>query len=175
VSQPHGVIGFTEAELGFFLVFAMLLFSVVGRRHPTKEIHAVDSVQVTHQLLDSLRQRGDSVQVLTRARDSLRAALALLPDTTKRSRVTPSCQEKGIIAGPLFDITVLGENAFRIGEDFLDISGVRQRFEVDLARASAADCRHVARIFFPPNLSAALLQDGMRRLSAFVYVRVIGS
>lgn len=175
MSQRQTVIGFTEAELGFFLVFAMLLLFLVTRRPVFATAGPTDSVTVATHTLDSLQRQANAANTVQQQRDSLRQRLAELGDTGKRSRMTPSCKEKGLATGPLFDATVRGIDDFELGGDRLDAASIRQRFSAELARSAAAGCRHTARLFYAPGLSADMLQSGMQHLARFVYVGVAGA
>ncbi len=143
--------GFTEAELGLFLVLVLLAAAVGASpsETATPRRSTLDSGMARVAALDSaLRITRDSLQ---RLRDL-------------RSRQTPTCRERNLADGPLFTVTVLGSNRFQIGAEVLTLQGIQGRFRNEMGIARAQKCRHQIQVRHDSHVSADDLWTAFRAL-----------
>ena len=167
MTERQTIIGFTEAELGFFLAILALLFLVV-LSEPTETDPPV--VEVPEDSLTSLASRISRQEQMA---DSLRAELAIIREGS--SDMTPYCYEPrvGIATGPLLTVKILSPETFEVQGDTVDRAGLRERTAGDRAAASRAGCVHEVLVDFLPELTASELHLGRRFLSSMFRLRSI--
>jgi hypothetical protein len=151
----QSIIGFTEAELGFFA--AILLLAVfLEHRHrsptlptPHSEGRTIAPEQ-THARIVSLERRLAELQSsrsqLMREREKLETEIQRIKGL--RSRQKPSCRERGVTKDFLFNVTVEGSNSFKIGETVTNLAGLLRSAGARLELAKQADCVESVRIFY---------------------------
>lgn len=149
MSQRAAVLGFTEAELGFFIAFLVLAFALEPPPPPGDVVPA-----------DSLRQAQAQVASLERRMSELEAL---------RSRQRPSCRERGIVEGFLFHAVVTPSGRYEVRGRQLDLSALYTTFAAEIATARQADCRHQVRISASSGLSADAFQTAVRNLARDFY------
>jgi hypothetical protein len=160
----QSIIGFTEAELGFFLAILFALLYVLATVPARADDGAV--VEMEQIPADSLLALRDSLARITEERDTVAAArerlaaeqrrleerrLTLedsLGEIRKKSNITPNCTEKGLATGPLFRVVILGRDAFLVEGRTVPLSGVRAHAAEALQAAHAAGCIHRINVGF---------------------------
>lgn len=144
MASRSGLIGFTLGELGLLVAFA-LLFMMRLSWQETPDTTAIDSLE---RRVDSLESILDSVQ----------------------SAQVPSCDEKGIISGFLFTVTVVGANQYRVkGEYFSSVQELLLHFEEAMERAEEAGCIHQIGVRPAPNIALEPYRAGVKRLAQHFY------
>jgi hypothetical protein len=146
--RGQAVIGFTEAELGFFLLLVALgaVFAAAPQKPP--------ATGVSREAYDSV------VTALSKARDSLRKLDSL------RSRLAPSCREKGLIRGPLFSVAVAGRDRFIVDGEPLTMSDLLLTHANEIRAAHAGGCIHEISVRYAAGLTADDLWRGLVKLRA---------
>jgi hypothetical protein len=150
----QSIIGFTEAELGFFV--AVLLLAVFLERRSTapsaerpRKDAAVELQQARIQI-GHLEQRLADLPAtqsdLGRERQSAKTETQAIKGL--RSRQKPSCRERGVAKGFLLNVTVEGSNSFKVGDTVMNLAGLLGSVEPRLAVARQADCVESVRIFY---------------------------
>ncbi len=140
--RSQTVIGFTEAELGFFLVLVVLGTVIVGTRPPSSE--TVPKTQY-----DSLQHE------LDRARDSLQKL---------RSRILPSCRVKGVAEGILFRASINGRDQFVLNGRLVSLADLHREFYTQMRAATAGGCIHEIDLMLGKSVTASELWVGLVRL-----------
>ena len=151
MSRAQAVMGFTEAELGLFLVLVLLAAAVGASPSGT--------TTVRRSTLDSALARGATLDTaLQVTRDSLQRLRDL------RSRQTPTCRERKVAEGPLFTVTVLASNRFHIGNEILTLQGIHGRYGDAMGIARTQRCRHQIRVRYDSRVNADDLWTALRVL-----------
>jgi hypothetical protein len=161
LSERPSIIGFTEAELGFFLALLCLVLLAVAapavgtppEEPETEEVVPADSADRLERRLAAAEQRIDS----------LRTVLDTLRD--RRSRITPSCVERGAAGGPIGTVTIHGPDRFGWRGDRLTRAELLAVTAAERSRARAARCVHQLRVHYEAGLDAASLDSGWRALA----------
>lgn len=159
MNAEQSVIGFTEAELGFFLVLLCVVLWAAGAsdadaaRHDgvttAPEPPTVPLAAIAEDSLAALRADRERLADAVRVRDSLRRIVDSL-----RSPIWPSCRSRGVADGPLATLVALGDGRYRIDAETLDVRGVAERTADARRRAGSATCRHEVRLGFRRDLAA---------------------
>ena len=144
MNERHTVIGFTEAELGFFLVFLLLAIGIAmaptGGEDPEGPAPR------------------DSLILAISARDSLAAIL----DSLNVNRFKPDCDDPtiGLASFPVPDIlTVITASRFTVASDTRSLSEFGQEVEPLTAQAILRECYHRVRVRHARTLSADEMTD----------------
>lgn len=148
--EGQTIIGFTEAELGFFLALVVFLLWVLDRPAPSGAGPPVgaDSVRA---LITELAAGKEAERELERLRDSLRSTLL------------PYCETVGRASGALAEIKAVPGAKLVVDGDTVDYAGLALATERE-RRAVRGVCRHFVWISVDPALSA----PESERLRAFV-------
>jgi hypothetical protein len=132
--------GFTEAELGFCLAALFASLAVARMGEDAARDAALATTETDRQVL--LAEYGHY-------RDSMGVVLARLEErlaaAEKRSTKVPQCWEKGEQREPVAVLAVLGQDTFLLGDERLNLTGVRERLADRLAKSAALGCRFVVR------------------------------
>ncbi len=136
------VIGFTEAELGFFLVLVVLGTLVAGSKSPPPDV-------VPKTEYDSLRHE------LDRARDSLQKL---------KSRIMPSCRDKGFAQSILFRVSISGSDQFVLNGSLVSLADLHREFGEQMQAARTRGCIHEIDVMRGRSLTASDLWAGLLRL-----------
>jgi hypothetical protein len=138
VNDRQSILGFTEAELGFFLVllFVVLWGATAVAKTPPKP---PDKPGIS---ADSAARLHARIKALQRELDSL------------KSPIWPSCTSKRLASGPLLTVIAIGDGLFRVGTDTLTWVEFEQRTADDRAVALSKQCRHEVRFGIRADLSA---------------------
>jgi hypothetical protein len=161
MSDRQSIIGFTEAELGFFLALLCLILFVIAAAKPNPPPQppepkgAVIPQDSLDRLLHELHASAQRIATLEATIDTLR---------DRRSRITPSCSEKGIASGPLFTVAVISPNRFRLDGAPVSIEEILARTQAERAAAKRAGCVHAVRVAYLSSLSASQLDAGWKLL-----------
>lgn len=155
--QQQSVIGFTEAELGFFLAMMLLLLFVIGQAtHPSER-------STTAQVPETTMVRAQVLEMKS-ALDRLRA------DSVEKahleSGIWPACdsKERQLTTGPLFHVLLLDDGRLRLGAVPVTARELATRYSSDLQRAQSSRCRHRIVLDFAAALPADLLVTTRGRL-----------
>jgi hypothetical protein len=184
MSDRQSIIGFTEAELGFFLALLCLILFVVAatpalaptepepeglvQAEPVPPEPVPSGVTIPEDSLSLLISRLALLEVQI---DSLEAVMDTLRD--RRSRIAPSCVERRIAEGPLFTVAVVAPDRFRLGHELVSMDALLARTEHERATARRAGCIHQIRVAYLASLSASELDAGWTRLgSQFRLIRI---
>jgi hypothetical protein len=171
MSERHSIIGFTEAELGFFLALLCLVLFVAGtagRAAAEADERASASAAADEPppgvLVppDSLMRLAAEIALLRARIDTLTATIDTLQG--RRSRIAPACVERGVATGPLFEVVALGGGRFRLGADTVSLDEVLMRTSAPRAAAERAGCVHQVRVGYLASLGAAEYDAGRRAL-----------
>jgi hypothetical protein len=163
----QAVIGFTEAELGFFLaVLFALLFLMSAAKDRASAEEPRDTVEIP---ADSLRTLEDSIHSLAGAYGEAERQRRVLADSIREihrkiSSITPNCTEKGLATGPLFTVVITGPDQFRIQGETTGIGGVRARVASELRAAEAAGCIHRVEVGYAGGVTTDDYDAGRRAL-----------
>ena len=164
MDDSESVLGLTLAELAFFLVFVMLLLTVVaGYQEPD-----------AGQLDEARRQRDLAKADLVTAQKENERLRKELED--KRSSWLPSCQ-LGSSNRFLFTVVIRGSDSFQVlpMNGPVDLEGLRTTFSNELTRAASEECVHAVAYYFDPNLSGVELNRGEGRLREDFYLQPLGA
>jgi len=171
VNDKQSIIGFTEAELGLFV--AILVFIIAGLKYQAvsrNDLSAISSVPLLNQKVQSLakenlelRARLDSVQNNAKA------------DTKLRSHAAPSCKERGISKGFLFDVIIKGPDTFQVGSNDLDSEALYDSFDSQIQAAEVAGCKHTIRVFYSPGVTTPEYLAARKTLERFFYPKDSGA
>lgn len=170
MSQRQAILGFTEAELGFFLVFALLIVFLMGRRKPAP---SDPPVAITQSALDSLHHVIDSIQSVNR---SLQARLDSVP--VNPSSLTPLCSEKGATPGLRIVLTYLGHGEYLLEDRGLSLDEFRARFRLEFAEALRRRCKHQVVLKSSPTVGANDLigaTEALRAMPLYINLHKSGS
>jgi hypothetical protein len=162
MSDRQSIIGFTEAELGFFLALLCLILFVVAAANAAQSPAPLETKPTVSITADSMRKLLGDLEASNRRLANLEAQLDSLRD--RRSRITPSCKEKGVAAGPLFTIAVVAPDRFILEGQTLSIQDVLAKTGANRAEAQRAGCVHEIRVEYLSSLSASELDQGWRLL-----------
>ena len=138
--RGQSVIGFTEAELGFFLVLVVIGSALVTESPQTSR----ETVPKTR--FDSLSAEFD------RLRDSL------------KSTILPSCADKKVSQGVLFRTAIAGANRFFVRGDPYTFQDLKQQFAAEIRDAAVQKCVHQIEVRPSSNVTSADLWKGLVRL-----------
>jgi hypothetical protein len=150
----QSIIGFTEAELGFFVAILLLAVflerrsTVLPADRPRKDAAAElkqARVQINH-LEQRLAELRAAQSHFAHERQSLDTELQTIKGL--RSRQKPSCRERGITKSFLLDVTVESSNSFKVGDTVTNLAGLLRSVEPRLEAARQADCVESVRIFY---------------------------
>lgn len=151
MSDKGGIIGFTLGELGILLAFS-LLFMIGLQRRNNAEPPPDESLRETIELL---RAKVDSLESVL---DSLQSAQI------------PSCREKGVVSGFLFDVTVIGDQRFRVeGRTYPSLESLLNRFQESMEVAEDAGCIHQIRVRPEANVGLPEYRAAVKRLARHFY------
>jgi hypothetical protein len=149
--------GFTEAELGFFLAILLLIVSaMIGKTESAGRMETVPKAT-----FDSVM---DSLTIIEERLDSV------LKENL-RSRAKPSCIEKRLVAAPLLRVTVLAADSVLVDGRRLSMATLQLLHATDLARADSAQCVHVVEVSASSTLAARAYHTAIQRLRRAYYVR----
>ena len=163
MDDSESVVGLTLAELGFLMLFVVLLLSVVGRAsHPEPEGPSSEEYEALRVQLDSVRTQ------LADAQDEIAVLRALIEEMSNQRR---TCREAGIIDGHLLSIVVLGDNSYRMlpQGSVVDIQELQAAYAPQLTEAQNSPCNHTIDVQYDRNLSSGELVGGMNRLQRIFY------
>jgi hypothetical protein len=148
MNERQSLIGFTEAELGFFLVLLgiVLWVTTAGASPP---VTPPVGVQIAPESLAALQAARARLVAAERQRDSLRRVVDSL-----RSPIWPSCRSRGLARGSLGTIIALGANRYRWDTDTITVAQLGARTQSARAAAEQAQCRHEVVLGFRRDLSA---------------------
>lgn len=158
MDERQSVLGFTEAELGFFLAALCLVLWLVSTAAapaappPEEEVVPADSVEMLAEELESTQFE----------RDSLAEAYQALRDSV--SGILPSCSRIGRAEGPMWRITVLGRDRVLFDDDVMTFRefGARTWRE----RKTVIDtCLHQVVVGFPRRTSGAVTEHARGQLA----------
>lgn len=152
MDDRQSIIGFTEAELGFFLVLLCVALWVVtiGAKKPVPPARPpIVRADITPDSLAKLKQR---VARLQREVDSL------------RSPIWPSCRSKRIAATPLLTVVAIGGGRFRVDGDTVGIRELAAQTAESRDVAQRNQCRHEVRFGVRRDLTAAESEAARRRI-----------
>ena len=168
MGDSESVLGLTLAELAFFLVFVMLLLTVVaGYQGP-------DGDDIKKQLDEARGQLDlEKADLVTAQEENERLRLEL---EDKRSSWLPSCQ-LGSSNRFLFTVVIRGSDSFQVLPMIgpVDLEGLRTTFSNELTRAASEECVHAVAYYFDPNLSGVELNRGEGRLREDFYLQPLGA
>jgi len=192
MSDRQSIIGFTEAELGFFV--AILLFAFVfehrvntDKPKPQPTVQSVEKAptlkfenlpdlslelnkssarikELESLLADSLLRRS---QLASQSED-LQKQINQLKGL--RSRQTPTCIAKKIEKGFLLDVTVQSANSFVTGEKLTDLDGLLNSVEPRLEAAEREGCVESVRVFYSDRVSTSDSLVARRALQQYFYI-----
>jgi hypothetical protein len=165
VDDRQSILGFTEAELGFFLVFLFVVLWAASAaaeqlpREPPAEPPAKSSVQTAVRADIS----PDSLAALQRRLAALQHEVDSL-----RSPIWPSCRSRGLSSGPLLTVIVVGDGLLRLNDETLTVQQLSVRTAEARTRAEDAQCRHEVRFGYQRTLSAEETETARKRIGALM-------
>jgi hypothetical protein len=151
MNESQSILGFTEAELGFFLALLCIVLWVVSMSVAKNGKEDRPST-ISSDSLKALKARADSAARLKQLSDSLARELAVKSDSLRKlkSRIPPSCVDVKRATGPLAEIEVRSG-----GEIFIDgKKSSLDAFDRETVERRTADstCMHQVRIRFSTEL-----------------------
>ena len=158
MADRQSILGFTEAELGFFLVLlCVVLWAASALTTPVPK-PVPNRANITRDSLVKLQVR---LAQLEGTVDSLRRVVDSL-----RSPIWPSCISRGLSSGTLLTAVVIGAGLFRVERDTLDIKELARRTARARVRANAAECREEVRFQVRRDLNASESEAARRSIDA---------
>jgi hypothetical protein len=154
MDDRQSVLGFTEAQLGFFLVLLfVVVWAAVGPsdKPPTRDHLTADSAGKLISLIGDLQRKADSLQ---QKADSL------------ESPIWPSCASKRIAPGVLLTVIAIGDGLFRVGDDTLDFGELAAHTEEDRAEAYGLRCRHEVRFGYRHDLLSPVTESARQKIGS---------
>jgi hypothetical protein len=172
MSERQSIIGFTEAELGFFLALLCLVLFVVAAAKPIEMAGEVTTEPAPEPAEpagivlppDSLARLATRIAHLVARIDTLETTIDTLQG--RRSRIAPACVERGLAQGPLFTVVAVDRARYALGPDTVGIAELLERTRSERAAAERAGCVHQVRIGFLPTLGAPEYDRSRRELAA---------
>lgn len=159
VGDSQGILGFTEAELGFFLALLCIVLWLASI--PAKGAAAV--VQITPDSLVTLKAKADTLIVVRRQVDSLDGHLVHERQVSDslRSRLLPNCNTVSRAVGPLAVVAVHEGGEIVVGGSPTTLeSFARQTLE--RRKTDEGVCRHQVVVRFADGLTMRQ-SEGVRR------------
>ena len=176
MEDRQSIIGFTEAELGFFLALLMLALVVAASDSAsaadTAAAEGRESIARAEHEATRANERAAAAESLVVAS---RGQISKLKDSinTLTRPGTPSCIEKRVASAPVADLVVLSASEFALGGERLDASTVLARFASELAIGEQNGCRQVIRLRPRPGVDGVALLTARDRLTTRFYVPMI--
>lgn len=149
MNDRQSIIGFTEAQLGFFIAILCLVLwagTLKGGDPPPPPTIRADSAA---KLMASLKDSAHVIDSLRRVADSL------------KSPITPSCTSKGLASGPLMSLTAIHHDLVRLEAESLTLTELGTRSSDARSKAELAGCRHEVTLHYVSDLSAEELDRTM--------------
>jgi hypothetical protein len=100
-------------------------------------------ITIAAHAIESQRQKQDMTQAMQK--------IAELEEKLKecRSKIPPSCEEVGLIRGPLFTAKLISRSEFRLNDGSVrGIAEIPSIWESELKLARERDCRHVIHLYY---------------------------
>ncbi len=173
MSDKYSVIGFTEAELGLFVAILIFIIAAAG---PRSDVSSTGKSQSTPSAtsMPNLESLSRQIEALTKENRRLQARLALLEAEAQktsalRSRQLPSCKEKRLTKGFLFDVVITGPESFQVGSRKYDFDALIDNFDSQISSAKAAGCVHTIRVFYVPGVSLSDYLGSLDELRQYFY------
>lgn len=162
MDDSESVLGLTLAELGFFMLFVVLLLSFVGSSASVPEGPSNEEYEALRVQLDSVSAQ------LADAQDENAELQARVERLLNQTR---TCEQAGIIDGALLSIAVLGDNSYRMlpQGSVVDIQELQATYAPQLTEAQDSPCIHTIDVQYDRNLSSEELVGGMNRLRRIFY------
>lgn len=157
MDERQSVLGFTEAELGFFLAALCLVLWLVSTAAtpatppPEENVVPADSAELLAEELESTRSE----------RDSLSDAYQALRDSV--SGILPSCSRIGRADGPMWTLTVLASNRVRFDGDVMSFRQFAARTWREREKVIGT-CLHQVVVRFPRRTSGAVTENARGEL-----------
>jgi hypothetical protein len=169
MSDRQSIIGFTEAELGLFVVFFVLMLG--PKATPTEN---GDAVSVPRSELDSLRATASRVPDL----EDQVAQLQVTNDSLSglRSSLTPPCKEKKGTFPRRFlleDVVVEGPDSFSVAGRSLTLDKLLARVDEQLRKARRIDCTHEITVRQGLEVDRKVFYRAQRALRRDFYVHIL--
>jgi hypothetical protein len=166
--ESQVVIGFTEAQLGIVLA-ALFLVLWIGaaeaqKPEPTRQKASVDISADSARNLNRLALRQTAVA------DSLRAIVDSL--RPKRSRLIPSCKERGLAGGVLLAVYVLGADRLVVDGTQYTWDGFRRLTSADREQARRNGCIHEVSVSPSPEMPAHSYNTALKRIRSVFRTRL---
>lgn len=172
MKAQQSIIGFTEAELGFFAAILLLLVLIqkpkdhpVAVPLPTPSTMRPSIEMVPRHDLDRLQRENERLKnQLVDANEQLTKLKGL------RSHQKPSCIEKKVANNYLFDVTIEEENIFVVDGQQYSFASLMTKFAAQTAEASHLGCAHSIRVFHGEDVSADDYVSARKTLSGYFFV-----
>lgn len=157
---------YTLGELG--LLLAVVLLFLLGGSIASREASDSPPEREPRTLeIDSLKA------ALARSEARVESLLAALDSVRhNRSPLRPSCAQRGIVDGYLFDAVIVGGNAFAVGADTLSLDNIRSRFQRSLREAESVGCVHQVQARMGTGVDYDEFVRGWDRLRRMFYLRL---
>jgi hypothetical protein len=145
-------LGFTEAELGFFLALLCLVLWVGTATPPQPP--PLPKKQITAISADSAAALQARLAKLQHLVDSL------------KSPILPTCRSKGMITGPLLSVIALPGDNYRVNGETVPFEDVATGTADGRRDAKAAGCVQEIRLGFLETMSAPEYEASRRRIGS---------
>jgi hypothetical protein len=182
VRDSQSIIGFTEAELGFFIAILILIIAVKQTPEAQPKNSELRRPAIGFQLDEANRKVLVLEQQLADVRNQRTLDVATIAKLEKeldklqrlRSPQLPTCTYKKVADGPILTVVIRGADVFQIGSLTYDLEDLREKADADLARGKAAGCRQVIRVSYAPSISEADAFAARKALQQDFYLQEVG-
>jgi hypothetical protein len=166
MGDSQGILGFTEAELGFFLALLCIVLWVSAM--PTKA--QTTMVQIPADSVQHLKARTDSLLNEAKGTDSLKSALTREKQISDslRSRLLPPCTALKKAVGPLATVEVHSGGQIVVNGQPTTLDDFDKN-TADVRQAVQGICRQQVIVRFADGLSVRQSEGVRSRLSAMLF------
>jgi hypothetical protein len=154
MSGQNSVLGFTEAELGFFLALLCIVLWVSATAAELRPKAVLKPPPRSTITLDSARLLEKRISRLQRLVDSL------------KSPILPSCESKHVINGPLVSLIALPGGNFRLDGETVALGEIAEITAPSRTKARSDGCVHAARLGFVESMSAPEYEMARRQIGS---------
>ena len=164
MNVSNKIIGFTLAELAFVLIYFIFPNFVYIQNRSGEE------VQKLHNELD---KTGSEIEILITENNSLKNRVKDLEKEELKSKILPSCIEKGLRKRYLFHTTITGENKYLIDNAEYSYPEILDRFKDDIDFARKNGCVQSISIQSQEGLDASSYIRALKRIQMTFYTLLL--
>ncbi len=161
MKQQKNVIGWTLFELVILLTF-FLYPSYVSRLESSKK--EVQNLQ------DTLNRAAQKIQNLKEESGELKTKLEDIGKKEQlKSKQLPSCIEKGLAAGFLFQVKIIGDDKYNIGNKEFTYQEILKFYQSDIEYAKKNGCVHSIWVESDTDMDAMAYISALKKIQISFY------